>query len=59
MAIIWISGQPTGPVVQHVMFYISSLFREKKKVVDGKVGTRILHLAVWFDPHKEKEEKKG
>ena len=32
---------------------------EKKVVDDSKVGTRILHLAVWFDPHKEKEEKKG
>ena len=40
------------------MFYISSLFREKKKVVDGKVGTRILHLAVWVDPQGKTREKR-
>ena len=32
--------------------------KEKKKVVvDRKVGTRILHLAVWFDPQGKGGEK--
>ena len=32
--------------------------KEKKKVVDGKVGTRILHLAVWVDPQGKTREKR-
>ena len=31
--------------------------RKEKGVVDRKVGTRILHLAVWFDPQGKGGEK--